>query len=70
MLAQIWEFGFVLIALANQVKLLPSDVSSMLLGAGVISMAITPYMIDHARSWSLFLSQEKSPKTDDLEQLP
>ena len=70
MLAQMGEFGFVLIALANQVKLLPSDVSSMLLGAGVISMAITPYMIDHARSWSLFLSQEKSPKTDDLEQLP
>ncbi|MDX2369405.1 MAG: monovalent cation:proton antiporter-2 (CPA2) family protein [Colwellia sp.] len=70
MLAQMGEFGFVLIALANQVKLLPSDVSSMLLGAGVISMAITPYMIDHARSWSLFLSQEKSNETDDLEQLP
>ncbi|HCH69025.1 MAG TPA: potassium transporter [Colwellia sp.] len=69
-LAQMGEFGFVLIALANQVKLLPSDVSSMLLGAGVISMAITPYMIDHARSWSLFLSQEKSTATDDLEQLP
>jgi CPA2 family monovalent cation:H+ antiporter-2 len=70
MLAQMGEFGFVLIALANQVKLLPSDVSSMLLGAGVISMAITPYMIDRARSWSIFLSQEKSPDTNDLEQLP
>ena len=70
MLAQMGEFGFVLIALANRVELLPSDVSSMLLGAGVISMAITPYMIDHARSWSLFLSQDKSPDTSDLEQLP
>lgn len=70
MLAQMGEFGFVLIALANQVQLLPSDVSSMLLGAGVISMAITPYMIDHARSWSLFLSQEKSVEINDLEQLP
>jgi CPA2 family monovalent cation:H+ antiporter-2 len=70
MLAQMGEFGFVLIALANQVKLLPSDVSSMLLGAGVISMAITPYMIDHARSWSLFFTQEKSVDTHDLEQLP
>lgn len=70
MLAQMGEFGFVLIALANQVQLLPSDVSSMLLGAGVISMAITPYMIDRARSWSIFLSQEKSPQTDDLESLP
>jgi len=70
MLAQMGEFGFVLIALANQVQLLPSDVSSMLLGAGVISMAITPYMIEHARSWSIFLSQEKSIETNDLEQLP
>lgn len=70
MLAQMGEFGFVLIALANQVQLLPTNVSSMLLGAGVISMAITPYMIDRARSWSIFLSQEKSPQTHDLEQLP
>ncbi|MCW9082013.1 MAG: monovalent cation:proton antiporter-2 (CPA2) family protein [Colwellia sp.] len=69
-LAQMGEFGFVLIALANQVEILPRDVSSMLLGAGVISMAITPYMIDHSRSWSIFLSQEKSPKSKDLEQLP
>jgi len=70
MLAQMGEFGFVLIALANQVQLLPTEVSSMLLGAGVISMAITPYMIDRARSWSIFLSQEKSPQTSDLEHLP
>lgn len=70
MLAQMGEFGFVLIALANQVKLLPSDVSSMLLGAGVISMAITPFIIDRARPWSIFLSQEKSVETNDLEKLP
>ena len=70
MVAQMGEFGFVLIALANQVELLPSNVSSMLLGVGVISMAITPYMIDNARSWAMFLSQEKSPQTNDLEQLP
>jgi CPA2 family monovalent cation:H+ antiporter-2 len=59
MLAQMGEFGFVLIALANQSQILPLDVASMLLGAGVISMAITPYMINNARSWALFLSQEK-----------
>ena len=70
MLAQMGEFGFVIIALANKEQLLPSSVSSMLLGAGVISMAITPYMIDRARSWSIFLSQEKSPETTDLEALP
>lgn len=70
MLAQMGEFGFVLIALADQVKILPTNVSSMLLGAGVVSMAITPYMIDKARSWAIFLSQEKITAHHDLEQLP
>lgn len=70
MLAQMGEFGFVLIALANQVELLPSDVSSMLLGAGVISMAITPYMIENARAWAVLLTKEKTIQSDELEQLP
>ena len=70
MLAQMGEFGFVLIALANQTQLLSEDITSMLLGAGVLSMAITPYMIDHARSWSLWLSREKTPDTHKLRELP
>ena len=69
MLAQMGEFGFVIIALASQEKLLSPDLASMLLGAGVMSMAITPYMVDKARSWSIFLSQEKSPQTHDLEEI-
>lgn len=70
MLAQMGEFGFVLIALANQVQLLPPTVSSMLLGAGVVSMAITPFMIDRARVWSKFLSQEKPDDINELDHLP
>lgn len=70
MLAQMGEFGFVLIALANQINLLPPDVASMLLGVGVISMAITPYMIEHARDWGLWLSNEKMVNSENLEQLP
>lgn len=70
MLAQMGEFGFVLIALASQSEVLPVEISSLLLGAGVISMAITPYMINNARSWALFLSQEKSDDLLDLSQLP
>jgi len=70
MLAQMGEFGFVLIALASQSQVLPLDIASMLLGAGVISMAITPYMMNNARSWALFLSREKTPDTLDLSQLP
>ncbi len=70
MLAQMGEFGFVLIALAGQVELLPLDVASILLGVGVLSMAITPYMIDNARAWSLKLSKESSVDVKSLEQLP
>jgi len=70
MLAQMGEFGFVLIALATQVNILPLDVASLLLGAGVISMAITPYMVDHARQWGVWLANEKQIEVDDLSKLP
>jgi CPA2 family monovalent cation:H+ antiporter-2 len=69
MLAQMGEFGFVLIALATQVNVIPLDVASQLLGAGVVSMAITPFMIDKARSWGVWLSNEKQIDTSHLEQL-
>ncbi|MDO7086803.1 cation:proton antiporter [Pseudocolwellia sp. AS88] len=70
MLAQMGEFGFVLIALATQVELLPMKVASILLGVGVISMAITPFMVDNATKWSLKLSNDKGVDTTELETLP
>jgi CPA2 family monovalent cation:H+ antiporter-2 len=70
MLAQMGEFGFVLIALASQVEVLPETTASILLGTGVLSMAITPYMISHARSWALWLSREKPLDSQALEELP
>ncbi len=70
MLAQMGEFGFVLIALANQVELLPVETASILLGAGVLSMGITPYMIDNARKWSLSLSRDLPIDTEHLAELP
>ena len=70
MLAQMGEFGFVLIALASQVEILPDKTASILLGTGVLSMAITPYMVAHARSWALWFSREKQVDTKPLEQLP
>ena len=70
MLAQMGEFGFVLIALANQVELLPVKTASILLGAGVLSMAITPYMINNARKWSIILSKEPPVETEHLTELP
>ena len=70
MLAQMGEFGFVLIALASQVEILPDTTASILLGTGVLSMAITPYMVSHARSWALWLSREKQIDTHALGKLP
>ena len=68
MLAQMGEFSFVLIALAGQVELLSADVSSILLGAGIISMAITPYMINNARTWALWLSRESLSHKNQIQQ--
>jgi len=70
MLAQMGEFGFVLIALATQVEILPMNVASILLGVGVISMAITPFMVNNARRWSLQLTRDKGIDTTELETLP
>ncbi len=46
MLWQMGEFGFVLIALAAQHDLLSVEQVSFLIAMGVISMALTPYLID------------------------
>ncbi len=59
MLAQMGEFGFVLIALATQLNILPLETASILLVTGVVSMAITPYMVDHARRWGIAIAHEK-----------
>jgi len=70
MLAQMGEFGFVLIALATQVELLPNDIASILLGVGVLSMAITPFMVNNARTWSLLLTKEDHEEQQEFKQLP
>lgn len=46
MLFQMGEFGFVLVALAQQFDLLSPEVSATLLGIGVLSMAVTPFIIN------------------------
>ena len=46
MLWQMGEFGFVLIALASQHALLNSEQASFLIALGVLSMALTPFLID------------------------
>ena len=46
-LFQMGEFGFVLVALAQQLQLFTPDLSSALIAVGVLSMAITPSIINN-----------------------
>ena len=60
MLCQVGEFGFVLIALASDNKLLDSQTASLLIGVGVLSMAMTPTLIHNAKHWAKKLTRDKS----------
>lgn len=51
MLAQMGEFSFVVIALGSQTHLIDTELASMLIALGVISMALTPFIIDHHERW-------------------
>ncbi|VXA78065.1 MULTISPECIES: monovalent cation:proton antiporter family protein [Aeromonas] len=48
MLSQVGEFGFVLLALANHHVLLDHQLVSLLIGIGVISIAMTPWLVQKA----------------------
>ena len=48
MLSQVGEFGFVLLALANHHALLDHQLVSLLIGLGVISIAMTPWLVQKA----------------------
>lgn len=69
MLAQMGEFGFVLISLSYSVGVLPDQLTSILLGSGIISMAITPYMIKNARKWAVYLAFDGGDSEQEREQL-
>ena len=50
MLFQMGEFGFVLVSLALSYALLPAEVASLLVGVGVLGMAVTPLVIQNCRN--------------------
>lgn len=47
-LAQVGEFGFILIAVANKYQLLNEQLSSLLIATGVISMSLTPLLVKYS----------------------
>ena len=50
MLSQVGEFGFVLLALAGKHQLISAQLSSIVVSAGVMSMAITPWLVKYSHS--------------------
>lgn len=62
-LCQMGEFSFVIAALAVNNQLLSSDMASYLVAVGVLSMALTPWLVDN----SLYIAKvfEKQATTDD-----
>ncbi|WP_326498576.1 monovalent cation:proton antiporter-2 (CPA2) family protein [Catenovulum adriaticum] len=67
MLCQVGEFGFVLSALSLEHGLIDSFVASIMMGVGVISMGITPFLINHAEHLSYWIN-DKNPLTVNPEE--
>ncbi|MEM0514661.1 cation:proton antiporter [Pseudoalteromonas sp. YIC-827] len=70
MLCQMGEFGFVLVALAKTHGILATELASLLIAVGVLSMAITPYFIDCAPRWvhSLFSTSSESDQINCVDE--
>ncbi|SFC20526.1 monovalent cation:proton antiporter family protein [Pseudoalteromonas denitrificans] len=67
MLCQMGEFGFVLIALALQHELIASSYASLLIAVGVLSMAVTPYLVDNNQKIARLLSHSEKNKQSNNE---
>ncbi|WP_299074064.1 monovalent cation:proton antiporter family protein [uncultured Paraglaciecola sp.] len=68
-LCQMGEFSFVLAALAVDQALLSSEQGSLILTIGVLSMAITPWLVDHSPVIAKSISPDTPPDVIGLEQL-
>ncbi len=62
MLCQMGEFGFVLVTIALKHQILSQEMGSFLIALGVLSMALTPYLIERATRFSQWLFEANSPE--------
>ncbi|MDF2179606.1 cation:proton antiporter [Aliiglaciecola sp. CAU 1673] len=67
-LCQMGEFSFVLAALAVNHRIISPELSSMLLTIGVISMALTPYLIHHSKGLAKNLTQPPPVEQEDIDE--
>jgi CPA2 family monovalent cation:H+ antiporter-2 len=63
-LCQMGEFSFVLAALAVDHNILSTEQGSLLLGIGIMSMAITPWLVDKSPDFASYISNEPDPQVD------
>ena len=63
-LCQMGEFSFVLAALAVDHEILSTAQGSMLLSIGVMSMALTPWLVDKSPDFARYMSNEPVPQVD------
>lgn len=68
-LCQMGEFSFVLAALAVDNAILTSQQGSLLLTIGVMSMAITPWLVDKSPHFAKTISPEATPDVKAFDQL-
>ncbi|GLR70818.1 cation:proton antiporter [Agaribacter marinus] len=65
-LAQIGEFSFVLAALAFENGVISEYLSSMLISIGLVSMAITPWLIDKSDWLAMKLTMQVEPNVEPI----
>lgn len=65
-LCQMGEFSFVLAALAVDHAILTTEQGSLLLSIGVMSMAITPWLVDKSPDFARYISNEALPQVDSV----
>jgi monovalent cation:H+ antiporter-2, CPA2 family len=68
-LCQLGEFSFVLAALAVDHQILTTEQGSLLLTIGVMSMAITPWLVDKSHDFARRISPEKIPNVLATDQI-
>lgn len=69
-LAQIGEFSFVVLALANNYQLLDKQTSTILVMVAVLSMAIAPWLVRHSQQIAKKLQKRTNNKFYSVEHLP
>lgn len=67
-LCQMGEFSFVIAALAVNHNVLSSEEASFLLAIGIISMALTPYLVNNSLGFAKRLVNQKTPDANPVEE--